>query len=362
MRKEEIVKVGVGIIGSQFISSIHARALQTVREAELIAAASPTKAHVENFGRQFGIPKTFTDYRGVLDCPEVDVIVVGIPNDLHCEVVTAAAAAGKHVIIEKPFALNLADGRAMIDACRRAGVKLMYAEELCFAPVYAAMKGLVDRGAVGRAHVVKQAERHSGPHAPHFWNTDRSGGGVMVDMGCHAIQFFRWMYDRAPVTSVYCHLGRYVHTDKTRGDDYSFLILEFEGNRMALAEESWTRLGGMDDQAEVVGDAGNIRGNVHEGRSLKVFSTTGYGYSVEKADSEIGWTGFAFEEEWSYGFPQEMQHFIECVAYEHEPLVTGEDGQAVTEILLAAYASAAEGKKISLPYEGDAPSPQALLR
>ena len=235
MRKQELVKVGVGLIGSQFISSIHARALGRVREA-----ASPTAAHVE----AFGIEHTVTDCRRLLELPEVDGVAIGIPNHLHRDVVIAAAEAGKHVIIEKPFALNLADARAMVDACRAAKVKLMYAEELCFAPVYVAMKDLVDRGAVGRAHFVKQTERHSGPHAEHFWDGARSGGGVMVDMGCHAIQFFRWMYDRAPVTSVYCHLGRYVHSDKTEGDDYSFLLLEFEGNRMAMAEESWTRLGG----------------------------------------------------------------------------------------------------------------------
>ena len=82
---------------------------------------------------------------------------------------------------------------------------------------------------------------------------------------------------------------------------------------------------------------------------------------MEKAGSEIGWTGLACEEEWSYGFPQEMQHFIECVAYNKQPLVTGEDGLAVTEILLAAYQSAATGQKIMLPFETDAPSPQALL-
>ncbi len=361
MRDETLVKVGVGLIGSQFISSIHARALQRVREADLIAAASPTSEHIETFGRQFEIPHTFTDYRRILDRPDIDVVAIGIPNDLHREVVVAAAQAGKHVIIEKPFALNLAEGREMIAACSTAGVKLMYAEELCFAPVYMAMKELVDRGGLGRVHMVKQSERHSGPHAAHFWDVERSGGGVMVDMGCHAIQFFRWIYDRAPVLSVYAHLGRYVHTDKTRGDDYGFLILEFDGNRAALAEEGWTRLGGMDDHAEIVGDAGNARANVHEDRSVKVFSTTGYDYSVEKAGSEIGWTGLAFEEEWSYGFPQEMQHFIECVAYDKPPLVTGEDGLAVTEILLAAYQSAATGRKITLPFETDATSPQALL-
>ena len=94
---------------------------------------------------------------------------------------------------------------------------------------------------------------------------------------------------------------------------------------------------------------------------MKAFSQNGYGYSAEKADSQTGWTAAAFEEEWAYGFPQEMQHFIDCVAYDREPLVTADDGLAVTEILLAAYQSAATGRKVALPFETDAASPQALL-
>ena len=80
----------------------------------------------------------------MFDLPEIDMVVLGLPNDLHCEAVLAAAAAGKHVVVEKPLALNLAECDRMIEACRQAGVKLMYAEELCFAPKYVRLKQLVD--------------------------------------------------------------------------------------------------------------------------------------------------------------------------------------------------------------------------
>jgi predicted dehydrogenase len=73
---------------------------------------------------------------------------------------------------------------------------LGYAEELCFAPKYIRLKQLVDEGALGRVHLVKQSEKHDGPHAPWFFDTRRSGGGVTMDMGCHAVEFFRWMLGR----------------------------------------------------------------------------------------------------------------------------------------------------------------------
>src|SRR5581483_12285543 len=81
----------------------------------------------------------------------------------------------------------------------RARVKLMYAEELCFTPKYVRLKRLVDEGALGRPYLVKQAEKHDGPHAPWFWDVGRSGGGVTLDMGCHAFEFFRWLLGKPAV-------------------------------------------------------------------------------------------------------------------------------------------------------------------
>ena len=91
----------------------------------------------------------FTDYRQLLALEEIDMVVIGIPNDLHLDCTLAAAAAGKHIVLEKPMCLNLAEADEMIAACRKAKVKLMYAEELCFAPKYVRLKQLLDSGALG---------------------------------------------------------------------------------------------------------------------------------------------------------------------------------------------------------------------
>src|ERR671937_260610 len=183
----------VGLIGSQFVSSIHFESLRTVPGAEVLAVTAATEAHAKAFAERHGIRHWFTDYRKMYELPELDVVVLGLPNDLHCDATVAAAAAGKHVICEKPLCLNLAEAERMIDACRRAGVKLMYAEELCFAPKYVRLKQLLDSGALGKPTLLKQCEKHDGPHAAWFWDVRRSGGGVTMDMGCHAIEFFRWL-------------------------------------------------------------------------------------------------------------------------------------------------------------------------
>src|SRR5438105_4929503 len=137
-------KIKVGIIGSQFVSHIHTISLKGCAQAELFAVASPTPGHAEQFAAKHGIPHAFANYQKLLAMPEVDMIVVGVPNDLHCRVTVDAAAAGKHVVMEKPLCLNLSDADRMIEACRRAKVKLMYAEELCFTPKYVRFKQLLD--------------------------------------------------------------------------------------------------------------------------------------------------------------------------------------------------------------------------
>ena len=200
-------KVGIGLIGSQFITSIHAEAIGRVAGAYLVAVMSPTPGHARDFARKHGIPNHFTKLEDLLALGEVDLVVVGAPNHLHCEITCQAAEAGKHVVVEKPFAMNLAEADRMIETCRKAGVKLMYAEELCFTPKYVRLKALLDEGALGKPVLLKQSEKHDGPHAEHFWDVERSGGGVTMDMGCHAFQFFRWLNGNNPVKSVY-EIGR----------------------------------------------------------------------------------------------------------------------------------------------------------
>jgi len=355
-------KVNVGLLGSQFVSSIHAEALKSVPQAEVLAVASPTEGHARDFAAQHGVPNCFTDYRKILEMDEIDMVVLGIPNDLHCQTTVDAAAAGKHVVCEKPLCLNLQQADQMIDACAAAGVKLMYAEELCFTPKYVRLKQLLDEGALGKPTLLKQCEKHDGPHAPHFWDVDRAGGGVTLDMGCHAIEFFRWMLGKPKITSVYAEMSLSVHMDKTRGDDNGLVILEFEDGCTALAEESWTKLGGMDDRAEVYGSEGVAYANLLQGNSILTYSTKGYGYAVEKAGETKGWTFTMFEEIWNYGFPQEFEHFVDCVQNDKQPMETGEDGRAVLEAIFAAYHSAGTGQKVMLPFETDAAKPYDLWR
>jgi predicted dehydrogenase len=342
--------VRVGIIGSQFIATIHAESFSRVPNCDVVAVASPNRAHVDEFAEAHGIPHAFTDYQELLALDEIDVVSLALPNDLHLQATLDAAAAGKHVICEKPLCRTLEEADQMIDACKSAGVQLFYAEELCFAPKYVRAKQLADDGALGDVFLVKQSEEHSGPHAPWFWDVSRSGGGVLMDMGCHGIAFARWVMDNRPITQVSATMGTFVHGEKTRGEDHSLCVLTFEGGAMAVIEDSWAKGGGMDDRAEIYGTKGHTRADLIRGNSLTTYSEAGYGYAVEKAGLTTGWTFTVFEELWNYGFPQEMQYFIDCVQNGTPSFITGEDGRAALEAIYAAYHSAGTGQAVSLPF------------
>ena len=344
-------KVKIGLIGSRFQADCIAASVKMMPdEAEVVAVAYPTPGNAADFARRHGIPAAYTDWRALLRDPAVELVSVTAPNDLHARITIEAAAAGKHVVCEKPLCVTLDEADAMIDACARAGVLLLYAEELFFAPKYVKAKQMADEGAFGRVHLVKQGEKHSGPHADWFWDVDRSGGGALMDLGCHGIAFCWWFLGKPNVRSVYAQLSTQRHGDRTRGDDEALTIIEFEGGAVGVVENSWTKPGGMYDAVEVYGDRGQTYADLLMGNALPTYSEGGYGYAVEKAPSTRGWSYPVFEEHWNYGFPQEMRHFARCVRGKETPISDGETGRVVQEVLYAAYASAGLGRKVTLPF------------
>lgn len=345
-------KTRVALLGCGFIANIHAESYSRfVGDAEVVAVYGHNKAHAEEFAKQHNIPAWYDDVDALLAAEQVDVVDICLPNYLHHEVCLKAAEANKHVICEKPLALTLEQADEMIAACESRNLKLMYAEELCFAPKYERVRALVEAGAVGDVYMLKQGEKHSGPHSRWFYQKETAGGGVMMDMGCHALAWFRWMNKNNPVKSVYASMKTVLHGGITDCDDNTITMVEFENGVTGLAEDSWAKQGGMDDRIEVYGTKGVSYADLFQGNAALTYSLDGYDYAMEKAGSSQGWTFTIFEEAFNQGYPQELSHFIHCVRTGDTPVVTGRDGRAVLEIIYAAYASAKSGAKVELPFE-----------
>jgi predicted dehydrogenase len=357
-----MTRTRVVLLGTGFIADIHLESYRRfVPEAEVVAVFSRNAETAETFAKAHGVPRWSANLDEVIGQTDCDVVDVCLPNQLHHRAVMTAARAGRHVVVEKPLALTLEQADEMITACRRANVKLMYAEELCFAPKYERARTLVQEGAIGAIYQMRQCEKHSGPHSAWFYDIEQSGGGVLMDMGCHGLAWFRWMLGGRPrALSVYAHLqGNLIHGGRpTRGEENSVSIVEFEGGAIGVAENSWAKHGGMDDRAEVYGTGGVIYADLFQGNAALTYSQQGYGYAMEKAGSTQGWTFTIVEEAFNQGYPQELRHFIvDCVRNGQEPLVTGDDGRAVLEMLYAAYRSARTGQKVQLPFHAKVSKP-----
>jgi myo-inositol 2-dehydrogenase / D-chiro-inositol 1-dehydrogenase len=355
-----MAKTKVALLGAGFIADIHIESYDRfVPEAEVVAVFSRSGKRAAEFAKKHGIGRAYDNLDQAITESGCDVVDICIPNCLHHRAVLTAANAGKHIIIEKPFAMTLEEADEMIAVCKEKNRKLMYAEELCFAPKYERVRRLVSERAIGDIYQMRQCEKHSGPHSDWFYDIEQSGGGALMDMGCHGIAWFRWMLGGRPrVVSVFAHMQNgLIHKGRTRAEENSVCMVEFESGAIGVAENSWAKHGGMDDRVEVYGTDGVVYADLFMGNSALTYSEKGYGYAMEKAGSTRGWTFTIFEEAFNQGYPQELKHFIECVREDKEPIVTGEDGRAVLEIMYAAYASAGTGRKVSLPFHAKVAKP-----
>ncbi len=350
--------IRAGIVGSQFAGTLHAESLQATGRVEVVAVASPSNAGA--LAERFGA-RPYPDHRAMLEAEDLDVVSLAIPNKFHAEVAVAVAEAGAHVICDKPLAQNLADADRMIEACRAAGVLLLYGEELCFAPRYRRVKQLIDEGAFGRVFSISHRERHDGPHARWFYDPDVSGGGALLDMACHGIELSRWLLEKRPVESVFARIGNYLHTAEAV-EDHALVSLRFDDGTLATIEGSWAVTGGIDERLEVVGDGGSVVADLARGGAMLAHSVAGIGYAAEKAGDTRGWSHVSFEEAWQWGWPQQFAHFVDCIEGRTDPIETGADGRATLEIVLAGYHSARTGQAITLPFHSDAQRPIHLWR
>ncbi|MDH3301233.1 MAG: Gfo/Idh/MocA family oxidoreductase [Acidimicrobiia bacterium] len=350
-------RLRAAVIGAAFAGSLHAESLTATGDVDIAGVVSATEASRQAFVERFG-GRGFATVDELLAAEKLDVISLALPNRFHADIAVAAAEHGVAVISEKPLAMNLAEADRMIAACESAGVPLLYAEQLCFAPRYVRVKELIASGSLGDVIQINHWERHGGPHARWFHDPALSGGGVLLDMGCHGIEVARWLLDKQPVKSVHARLGIHKHTDGVV-DDHALVTLRFSGGSLAVVDSSWAAPGGIDERIEILGTKGTVSADLARGQSLLVYSDVGIDYAAEKVEHERGWFWVAHNEAHTWGWHGEFAHFVDVLRKRTEPIETGRDGRQVLEIVMAAYRSAAEGREVTLPYHSEDSTPIA---
>jgi len=334
------VPVRIAVLGSGFVSDFYLQGLRDVPDQQVVVNYSRSAERAQAFAGRWGVPHWTTHLEAAVHRPDVDLVLIGLPNDLHLEATRQAVRARKHVVCTKPLGRSGAEASEMLALVEQAGILHGYAETEVFSPAVVRVREMIEAGAVGRICTLRSREAHSGPHADHFWDAEQAGGGALMDMGCHMFEAFRYFLgkdDRAVECIAWGDL--LVHQSRTKAEDNAVAMVRFASGAVGVAEVSWTALGGLDLRNEVYGEHGAAFTDVTRGTPVKAFARGTAGYVLEKADADSGWVFPVPEEAVAYGYHGEMRHFVQCVASGERPRETYADGVAVNRIVDACYRS-----------------------
>ena len=336
--------VRLGLLGSGFVADFYLDGLRDVPDTRVVANYSRTRARATEFGERRGVDRQYTEIAELCADPDVDMVIVALPNHLHLEAVRHAAAAGKAIVCTKPLARNAEEAAEMVRIAREAGVLAGYAETEVFSPNVMKAREMIEAGAIGDVLSVRAREAHSGPHAEHFLYAELSGGGALLDMGCHTIEAARYFFGKdVAVTEAFAWGATLTHGDKTTGEDNAVAMLKFANGGISITEASWSAKGGMELRNEIVGSEGRL---ITDSTATSVwgFISRPAGYLMEKADADTGFVYPIPDEARHYGYQEELRHFVECFRTGEEPRETFVDGYVVNVILDACYRSMRSGR------------------
>lgn len=332
--------IQIALIGSGFVAEFYMQGLANVAGQQVVLTYSRTRARAKKLAGRWGIPEVSTQLKDVIARDDIDLFIIALPNEMHLPVSLELSRAKRNQVCTKPLARNRAEAKAMRDAALKSGALHGYAETEVFAPAVVKARQTIESGAIGRVLWVRSRESHSGPHSPHFWDSDKTGGGALNDLGPHCIEAARYFFGKEDeIVEVMAWGDTLVHQQKTRGEDNSLLMMRMASGGIAHCELSWTTKGGLDLRNEIHGSDGSIFTDVTRGTPLQAFTTRPAGYVVEKADIDYGWTRPLPEEAFAYGYQAEMRHFVECVRDGRPPREDYQDGYVVACLLEAAYQS-----------------------
>lgn len=387
-------KVKVGLVGSGFAADLHMHGYKRVYGVDAEVAAVVARGdHVNDFAKKFGIAKVYRDYRDLMRDKDIDVVDLCTPAVLHASMAVEFMEAGKDVICEKPFtgyfgrpddgapigrkvAKGLMYERVMaeMETARRrieaSGRLFMYAEDWVYAPAVSKTAEMV---AATRDKILflKAEESHSGSHADHAARWDMTGGGALIRQGCHPLSAVLHLKqveakargEKVAIAYVTADVGNigdrlpaadhaFVLSHPLDVEDWAMLTATFTDGTKATVFAGDMVLGGVRNLVETYTSGGVLFANIAPNNHMVTYQTdekklAGV-YITEKVDRKTGWQFVCLNEEWTRGYVQEIQDFMECVAERRQPVAGLDLAIATMQATYAAYWSAEEGKRINL--------------
>jgi predicted dehydrogenase len=331
----------IAMLGSGFIGRFYAESLHGQRSRDrIISIYSRREESAKKFASDYGCPHWTIAMEEAVAHPDVDVVCISLPNNLHEAAVMLCCKHKKAVITTKPLGRNAVEAKRMLEAVEKTGIFNGYLEDLVYTPKYLKALESVKNGALGRILWSKSRETHPGPHSDWFWDLEQAGGGCILDLGCHCVEIGRGFIgkDVKPV-EVMCWADTQVKP--IEAEDHAIGLVKYENGAIGQFEVSWTFRGGLDLRDEVMGTEGTIWINNFLRTGFEMF-TTGKGgdYLAEKAESNSGWLFPVGDEMNDLGYNHMFTDMFNAIEKGIEPKETFYDGYVVNSILDAAYKSA----------------------
>jgi len=331
----------VGIIGTGKIAADHHRGYVEAG-AEVVALADPSEAALTRRAAEWAVTRVFSDYRDLLALPDVEAVSVSAPNAVHGPVTIAAAAAGKHVLCEKPVSLSLVEGRAMIDACATAGVILQVNHHLRASPSVRRVVELLGSGALGQVTFIRLRQAHDWGGLPEvpvsFRTATLAGGGTLLDNGCHLFDLARHL--GGPVVETYARTARLKFVVEV--EDTAVASLRFASGALGQIETQWTATG-WEMSFAVYGTRGALEYSDRSGRPVLRWIRRDEG-NASWADADVtAWEGGGGSDR-----SKAVAAFVSAVRGTGPVICTGEDGLEAVRLALASYESAGRNAPVAL--------------
>jgi UDP-N-acetylglucosamine 3-dehydrogenase len=326
----------IAIAGTGTMARVHARAFQDIPDLTIVAVYGRDQQHTASFAADLGaVP--YTNLDAMLDDETCDVLDCCLATPSHRDAVAAAAARGRHVIIEKPLALDFADAQSMIEMCRLAGVHLLVAHVLRFEPEFSALAEAVANGDIGTPVSATFARQGFYPAGRDAWYADPSkSGGLFVDLMIHDFDWALWRF--GPVVTVY---AKHVECSGATRFAQGTAVLRHRDGVLTMATGTWGYPGEFTVAVELVGTGGLLRYRSDETQPLVFKQRTiapppGEGVALQ----DVALT--------SDPYRRELSHFLDVIAGRVSPLLEAGDSLAALRVSLAASASASTGQPIVL--------------
>ena len=331
----------IAMLGSGFIGRFYADSIQGQRSKDsIVSIYSRREESAKKFAQDYKVPHWTIDMEEAVARPEVEVVCISLPNNLHEAAVNLCCKHKKAVITTKPLGRNAQEAKRMLEAVEKAGIFNGYLEDLVYTPKFLKAFESVKNGALGRILWAKSRETHPGPHSDWFWDIEQAGGGCILDLGCHCVEIARTFIgkDIRPV-EVMCWADTQVKP--IDAEDHAIGLVKYENGAIGQFEVSWTFRGGLDLRDEVMGTEGTIWLNSFLRTGFEMFTTgKGADYVAEKAESNTGWLFPVGDEINELGYNHMFTDMFRSLEEGRAPKETFYDGYVVNAVLDAAYRSA----------------------